>query len=313
MSSRNRSRGFTLIELLVVIAIIAILIGLLLPAVQKVRDAAARMSCQNNLKQIGLACHNYADVNKSAFPPAWTLTPSPLNGGHAWGTHVLPFLEQDNLFRQYDMKIPMMTAGNIAVISQRVKTFECPSSPTQNRLYNENIPAGALPGLPALAWQAWAGDYTATSGILGNTLNACFTPAGGGAREGAMVFNLPTAIVAIQDGTSNTILVGELAARPAVYRQRRQVATTVIASGAGWGDPLNGECWFAGSLADGTGSNGPCVVNCTNERGRGLYGFHTGGANVALCDGSVRFLSESMRNCTFAFMVTKAKGDIVNE
>jgi prepilin-type processing-associated H-X9-DG protein len=128
-----------------------------------------------------------------------------------------------------------------------------------------------------------------------------------------MVFNAPTKIMAIADGTSNTIVVGELAGRPTQYRQRRPLATFMPASGAGWGDPLNGECWFAGSLADGSGSSGPCVLNCTNERGRGLYAFHSGGANVLLADGSVRFLSESVRNCTFAFMVTKAKGEVVNE
>ncbi len=313
MSRPSDRRAFTLIELLVVIAIIAILIGLLLPAVQKVREAAARMRCSNNLKQQGLAFHNYAIVNKDSLPPSWTLTPSPLNGGHAWGTQLLPYMEQDNLFRQYNMLQPMMTPGNIAVISQSVKMYECPSAPNSARQYTENIPAGALPGLPALTWQAWAGDYTATSGILGNVLNNCFSPAGGSNREGALSFNVPTPIIAIADGTSNTIVVGELAGRPAVYRNGRQVAPSTIASGAGWGDPLNGECWFAGSLADGSGSTGPCVVNCTNERGRGLYSFHSNGSNVLMADGSVRFITQSMRNCTFAFMVTKAKGEVVNE
>src|SRR3954468_2676826 len=98
---RSSRAGFTLIELLVVIAIIAILIGLLLPAVQKVREAAARLKCQNNLKQMGIAFHSYAGANNAAFPPAWTIAPNPLNGGHSWGTHLLPFLEQDNLFKQY--------------------------------------------------------------------------------------------------------------------------------------------------------------------------------------------------------------------
>jgi len=312
--ARKRS-GFTLIELLVVIAIIAILISLLLPAVQKVRDAAARMQCQNNLKQIGIALHNYEGTN-GAFPSAYDLTATPptLTGGHGWATRVLPYIEQENLFRLYDFKQNFNAAVNQNVVTQQVKTYECPASIQRTRLYTDTLPANALfPGQQAVTWQAWAGDYTVTTGILGNTLNNCFTPPGGGDRGGALAANESTRISQITDGTSNTIAIGELAGRNQLWRGRTMVNASNPLSGAGWGDPLNGECWFAGSLADGTGSDGPCVINCTNDRGRNLYSFHTGGANVVMCDGSVRFLNQAIRNCNLAFMVTRGKGDISTE
>jgi prepilin-type N-terminal cleavage/methylation domain-containing protein/prepilin-type processing-associated H-X9-DG protein len=316
--------GFTLIELLVVIAIIAVLIGLLLPAVQKVREAAFRMQCQNNLKQIGLAFHNYENAN-GLFPPAYNVI-LPFPSSTAWGTYLLPYLEQDNLYKRYDVTARIDNAQNQSVISTPLKVFQCPSAPQQNRTYMDGpVPGSAFVptwGSAPISWTAAAGDYTVTTGVREDTLNACFTPPGGGDRDGtleAVALNAPgdprggTRVLAISDGTSNTLLIGELAGRPMAYRAGRQVAPFSPFQGAGWGDALSGENWFIGSLLDGTEPphGGPCVVNCTNSRGRGLYGFHSGGANVLLADGSVRLLSSSLNQCTFAFLVTKKKGDIV--
>jgi prepilin-type N-terminal cleavage/methylation domain-containing protein/prepilin-type processing-associated H-X9-DG protein len=317
-------RGFTLIELLVVIAIIAVLIGLLLPAVQKVREAANRMKCQNNLEQIGLACHNYENAN-GLFPPAYTVIVT-FPSSTAWGTYLLPYLEQDNLYKRYDVNARIDNAQNQAVIVTPLKMFQCPSAPQQNRTYTDGpVPGSAFVptwGSDPISWTAAAGDYTVTTGVREDTLNACFTPPGGGDRDGTLesqVLSGPgappggTRVLAITDGTSNTLLIGELAGRPMTYRAGRQVAAFAPFQGAGWGDALSGENWFIGSLFDGTEPphGGPCVVNCTNSRGRGLYAFHSGGANVLLADGSVRSLSSSINQCTFAFLVTKKKGDIV--
>ena len=141
---------------------------------------------------------------------------------------------------------------------------------------------------------------------------------GTGAVEGKALAN-PTApltgtpILAISDGNSNTIVIGELAGRPAGYRAGKLVAPSAPFQGAGWADALSGENWFIGSLFDGSepANGGPCVVNCTNQRGRGLYSFHTSAANVLLADGSVRSISSSINHCTFAFLVTKKKGEVV--
>ena len=333
-------RGFTLIELLVVIAIIAILIGLLLPAVQKIREAANRLKCSNNLKQIGLAIHNYHDTN-DGMPPAWRYEPPapptrPTAIAESWGFHILPFLEQDNLFRGYNRDQSMFFPQNAALIQAQIPMFKCPSTPNGNRTVVIPVPAGVLPGLPGGTFRGGPCDYTAMTGVrewcqfMGNPCD----PPDHGQRHGvlqpwtdsqaAAVFIKPRKLTlgTISDGTSNTIMIAELAGTQEVYNRNRQridpvpapIPTYQVSYGAGWANPFNGEHWPSGSSFDGNNpynvSRGPCLINCSNYNGRGMYSFHPGGVNALMADGSVRFLRESMSTKQLAFAITSQGGEV---
>ncbi len=315
---RPRKSGFTLIELLVVIAIIAILIGLLLPAVQKVREAAARMTCQNNLKQVCLAYFNQESA-LMAFPSSGS---NSMTASFGWGLNILTAIEQDNLFRQYDMtKQPFVAFGgpaaNQAVSNTRVKTFICPSNPGSGDSTPYNY---ALPGYPT--WQAAAGDYGPLRGVdpsLAATLPGFPT----GDLSGILRTDKTARIAEVTDGLSNTTLIVEIAGRPARWRAstKDSAQQTYYGGAGGWNDATTGNAALYGSPADGGGpcSSQPCglpavrtcVVNCSNDLG--LYAFHTGLANAGMGDGSVRTIRAGIDARVLAGMVTKANGEIITE
>jgi prepilin-type N-terminal cleavage/methylation domain-containing protein/prepilin-type processing-associated H-X9-DG protein len=307
-------RGFTLIELLVVIAIIAILIGLLLPAVQKVREAAARMSCQNNLKQLGLGLHNYQSTT-GYFPPGalrspatGTVTPFYQKFGvttngvrHSWSIFVLPYIEQDNLYRQYNLNADWAAAANQAVRETPVKTFICASSPGGGaRFYQKTVNGVVI--------RAAAGDYGPNNGY-GADLEGLGLVDASADRTGILKVNASYSVPEIGDGTSNTILLSECAGRPDRYQAGRLVSTGTQLDG-GWADHDN-EYIVHGYSADGSTSPGPCHTNCTNNNE--VYSFHSGGANHVMADGSVRFIRASMDIRQFVKLVTRNGQEVITD
>jgi prepilin-type N-terminal cleavage/methylation domain-containing protein/prepilin-type processing-associated H-X9-DG protein len=315
LSATRRRRAFTLIELLVVIAIIAVLIGLLLPAVQKVREAANRSKCANNLKQIGLAYHNYESA-RGNLPPSFIFVPPPAVNAHGWAPHILSFIEQEALARQYDLKVPLNTPGNQAVIQTQIAMLQCPATAKPNRRYTQD--AGPLVGLPpgAFVYTVACGDYIPIDGVLGVAWTAMgATP--DNKRGGLLQYNVPTKIPEIADGTSNTILLGEFAGRNDLWRNGKLISSGTE-QGGGWGDPASGDNWLAGSDTTGATTPGTCLVNCTNGRslgsaGTGMYSFHPAGVNVVMGDGSVKHLASSTDPRTVGYLVTRANGDMPGE
>jgi prepilin-type N-terminal cleavage/methylation domain-containing protein/prepilin-type processing-associated H-X9-DG protein len=302
-----RRSAFTLIELLVVIAIIAILIGLLLPAVQKVREAAARMTCQNNLKQLGLGLHNRHDA-MGGFPAARQQIPNPANPSqiwvHSWTPHVLPYVEQENVFRQYRFDQNWDGAVNAGVggaIRNTLKVFACPSAP-QGTDRHANRGTSDYAATTERTWpntfvSAAQAPFVSTAdpnyiGVLGHT-----TPTAKAERQ----------IVTITDGTSNTMMLAECAGRNLRFIQGRPATGTW--TGGPWANP-DARINIGGfDPSTPTATTGPCAVNCINDKE--IYSFHSGGANLVMADGSVRFLKQTVTLDTVLQLLTRARGDIV--
>jgi len=307
-------RAFTLIELLVVIAIIAVLLGLLLPAVQKVREAANRMQCANNLKQLGLALHNYHDAHRT-FPPAY-VNKGPygdigFNFVHGWGPFILPFIDQQPLYDRYVWEVPNYHPLNNDVGSTQLKVFQCPSAPEQDRYMT-------FGPLALFGTKAACGDYAITLGVDEVLARRGWVDRVGDYR-GAMTHTPTPALTRsaattgarlrdVTDGTANTLLLTEDAGRPRLWQAGSSRDDQKVEGGP-WGSFKNGII-LQGSTRDGTVKPGQCALNCTNDGE--VYSFHPSGANAGFVDGSMHFLKAGIDIRVLARLITRAGGEVAS-
>ncbi|MCP4782744.1 MAG: DUF1559 domain-containing protein [Fuerstiella sp.] len=296
-------RAFTLIELLVVIAIIAVLIALLLPAVQQAREAARRTQCKNNMKQLGLALHNYHDVNRT-FPSGWIAVTNRRQTAHeglngaGWGAMILPYLDQTPLYQKFDADYAIHDPVNVPFIDNVLTAWQCPSDPKPEKwqIEEEGSPGTVLAELPTA-------NYVGSFGTdeLDGCENAAGTPpvlpSGQCRSDGVFYHNSKVKIRDIIDGTTNTFMIGE----------RRTDA------GQGWlstwpGMVAEGEEAFQRILG-----SADHVPNDPVGHLDDFSSHHVGGAQFTMGDGSVRFISENIDHGLYQSLATIQGGETVGE
>jgi prepilin-type N-terminal cleavage/methylation domain-containing protein len=315
----HQKRGFTLIELLVVIAIIAILIALLLPAVQQAREAARRSQCKNNLKQIGLALHNYESSVKMLPAGAFITTPPPPSSDSSPHPMILPYMDNTSGFKLFDFKSNINTsASNLAARQQMVPTFACPSQPGVARF----ILGGTPPQCPAGCGQT---NYAQS---LGNNANYASNDGPFGRRYGARFAD-------IKDGLSNTGMFAEIRLGPSAGTATGNVPATDpeyynVATNLPFGTwdasptrdtiavpqcdstaaafPYRGKQYYRGVVVatfyshtlTPNSQRRDCIRGTGVDRGHlAARSYHTGGAHLVLCDGSVRFANNSVSDAVW--------------
>ena len=341
LTSRRRPRGFTLIELLVVIAIIAVLIALLLPAVQQAREAARRTQCRNNLKQLGLAMHNYHDTHNT-FPMLGGFSAT-----HGWGCLplILPYLDQSPLYGRINFNDSVACQSNQFVYTVAIPGLICPSDPTEPVRTDRAIPNASCGSGPVItsangAITARVSNYVGSNGDAhlvyenlgytgastseaqygcggcndGNPNDGTCTQPGSGFGGGKFhrgIFNYladtpPVKIGHVVDGTSNTVLMGHTST---IATGNDLVWFTSTGSAFSTSLPINFNVQASvrlGRFYD------PTNINGGPWAGRGFQSHHTGGSMFTMCDGSVKFLSENISMKTYNAAGSRAGGEVLS-
>lgn len=321
---RSPQRGFTLIELLVVIAIIGILVGLLLPAVQAAREAARRMSCSNNLKQLALASHNYENSFR-AFPPGMANWPpsipgTPPNSNSIYAA-LLGFLDQGGLNLAWDFTHPrnnVTTTQVERVTHHRLEVLVCPSSAMPQR---ETHFVNSRQGVTEIYALTSYGGSGGTRAFSPPQFPPPLQPLNPHTRDGIFFINSRIRPADILDGLTNTLMFGERRHHDPVYDAAATAAGRDTIASKGWW-ATSGQALFGigdvtlGTLVPINYSHPPGVPinDSATERRFNAYGsHHPGGANFSLCDGSVRFITESIDNVTYLALGTRSVGEVIGE
>ncbi len=317
-----RRRAFTLIELMVVIGIIGLLLGPLIPAIQRVRETMNVAACKSNLRQIGQAIVGFHN-DRGGLPPGGVsggfdklrvpITAPSLT--HGWGTFLLPYLDNAPAFAQYKLDRDFRDPATHDIAVKQLKVFTCPTAEPANRV--DTFTSGGFSN-----WQTAATDFAVFNGVspvLATRLGVVFpanVPAG---NCGVMTvvgsdpnfrLNTLTKMGDIADGASNTIAIAESAGRPDTYQARNRLTADsgFRARGAGWADRQN-EHFISGSLPNGTinpaDPSANCAVNCTNSGE--IYAFHSFGANALFADGHVALLGSKIDLRLLVALITRSQ------